>query len=72
MDIVTQNLQTVHFEELTDSGQTVEASSGHSDTEPTDGTVSGTDRQYKTAVDIVKHNEETVEFEILTDSGHSV
>ena len=39
MDIVTQNQQTVQCEVLTDSGQTVEGSSGHSDTEPTDGTV---------------------------------
>ena len=39
MYIVTQNQQTVQCEVLTDSGQTVEGSSGHSDTEPTDGTV---------------------------------
>ena len=39
VDVVTQNQQTVHCEVLTDSGQTVEGSSGHSDTEPTDGTV---------------------------------
>ena len=39
MDIVTQNQQTVHCEVLTDSGQTVEDSSGHSDTVPRDGTV---------------------------------
>jgi hypothetical protein len=37
--IVTQNQQTVQCEVLTDSGQTVEGSSGHSDTEPIDGTV---------------------------------
>ena len=57
MDIVTQNEQTVHCEVqtdsgqtvqcevLTDSGQTVEGSSGHSDTESTDGTVLSTDIQ---------------------------
>ena len=37
MDIVTQNQQTVQCEILTDSGQTVEHSSGHSDTEPSTG-----------------------------------
>jgi len=36
---VTQKQQTVQCEVLTDSGQTVEDSSGHSDTETTDGTV---------------------------------
>ena len=36
---VTQNQQTVQCEELGDRGQTVEGSSGHSDTETTDGTV---------------------------------
>jgi len=39
VDIVTQNKQTVQFQVLTDSGQTVEDKSGHSDTEPVDGTV---------------------------------
>jgi len=39
VDIVTKNQQTVQCEVLTDSGQTVEGSSGHSDKEPTDGTV---------------------------------
>ena len=36
---MTQNLQTEHFELLTDSGMTVVESSGHSDTVPRDGTV---------------------------------
>ena len=36
MDIVTQNQQTVKCEVLTDSRQTVEDSSGYSDTEPTE------------------------------------
>ena len=45
MDIVTQNQETVQCEILTDSEQVVEDNSGHSDTEPTDGTVCGTDRQ---------------------------
>ena len=39
MDILTQNQQTVQCEVLTDSGQTLEDSSGHSDTEPTHGTI---------------------------------
>ena len=38
VDTVTQNQQTVQCEVLTDNGQTAEGSSGHSDTEPTDGT----------------------------------
>jgi hypothetical protein len=45
---VTAALQSAvwwHCEVLTDSGQTVEDSSGHSDTEPTDGTLWGADRQ---------------------------
>jgi len=43
---VTQSQQTVQCEVLTDSGQNVEGSSGHSNTEPTDGIVWGTDRQW--------------------------
>jgi len=39
VDIVTQNQQTVPCEVVTDIGQTVEDSSGHSDREPTEGTV---------------------------------
>jgi len=39
VDIVTENKQRVQCEVLTDSGQTLEGSSGHSDTEPTEGTV---------------------------------
>ena len=46
MNIVTQKQQTVQFGVLTDSRQTVEDSSGQSDTEPTDGTALGTDRQW--------------------------
>jgi hypothetical protein len=46
VDIVTQNQQTVRCEVLSDSGQTVHDISGHSDTEPTDGVVLGTDRQW--------------------------
>ena len=45
-DIVTENQQTVHSEVLTDIGITVKDSSGHSDTESTEGTLSGTDRQW--------------------------
>jgi len=44
VDIVTQNQQTVNCEVLTDCGQTVEDSSGHGDTEPTDVAVWGRDR----------------------------
>ena len=39
VDIVTQNQQTVQCEVLTESGQTLAKSSGHSDTEQIDGTV---------------------------------
>jgi len=39
VDIVTENQQRVQCEELTDSGQTLEDSSRHSDREPTEGTV---------------------------------
>jgi hypothetical protein len=35
----------MEWEVLADSGNTLEDSSGHSDTEPTDGTVWDTDRQ---------------------------
>ena len=37
--IVTQNKQRIHCEVLTDSGQTAEDSSVHSDTEPKEDTV---------------------------------
>jgi len=43
VDIVTQNQKTVQCEALTNSGQTVEDSGGHSDTEQTGGTVLSTD-----------------------------
>jgi len=43
---VTQNQVTVQCELLTDSGQNVEDSSGHSGKEPSDGTVCVTDRQW--------------------------
>jgi len=46
VDIVTQNKQTVQCEVLTGSGQTLEDSSRHITTEPTDGKVSGTIRQW--------------------------
>jgi hypothetical protein len=46
MDIVTQDQQTLECELLADIGQTVEDSNGHSGTEPTDATVSGTYRQW--------------------------
>jgi hypothetical protein len=39
VETVTQKQQTVQCELLTDSVETVEESSGHSDTDPTDGTV---------------------------------
>ena len=39
VDIVTETQQTVQCEVLTDSGQTVEDSSGHSDRDPRGGTV---------------------------------
>jgi len=39
VDTVTQNQQTVQCEVLRDSGQILEGSSGHSDTDSTDGTV---------------------------------
>ena len=45
-EVLTNSGQSVQCEVFTDSEQTVEDSSGHSDTEPTDGTVYGTDRQW--------------------------
>ena len=39
VDIVAQNQQTLQCEVLTDSEQTIEDSSGHSDTEITGSTV---------------------------------
>jgi len=39
VDIVTQNQQTIHCEELTDSGETVEDMSGHRDSGTTHGTI---------------------------------
>jgi hypothetical protein len=44
--------QPVQCEVLTDNGQTVEDSSGYSDTEPTDGAVLGTDRHKETLENI--------------------
>ena len=38
-NIVTKNQETVQSDLLTDSGQNVEDSSGHSVRDPTDGTV---------------------------------
>jgi hypothetical protein len=46
VDIVTQNQQMVQSELLRDSGKTVEDSSGHIDTETTEGTVCFTDRHW--------------------------
>jgi hypothetical protein len=46
VDTVTQNQQAVECEVVTDSGQTLQENSGHSDTEPTDGKLRGTDRQW--------------------------
>jgi len=45
VDIVRQNVQTLHCEFLTDSKQTVGHNTGHNDTEPKDGTEGNTDRQ---------------------------
>jgi hypothetical protein len=39
VDIVAQKQEKIQCAVLTDSGQTVEDRSGHSDTGPTDGTV---------------------------------
>jgi len=53
----------------------VEDISGHSNTEQTDGTMWGTDRQWndwKTSVDTVTQNQGAVQCEVLTDSGVSV
>jgi len=52
-DTVTQNQQTVKCEVLTDTGETVEGSCGHNDTEPTNDSVRSTDkldRMYKVVV----------------------
>jgi len=45
VDIVTQNQHTMQCGVLKDSGQTVEDSIGHSDTESADDTLRGTKRQ---------------------------
>ena len=45
-EVLKDSGQTVHCEVLTDSGQTVVNSCGHIETEPTDGTVCATDRQW--------------------------
>ena len=47
MDIVTQNKKTVRCEVLTDSGENIETCTGHNDTEETEGTMSGTNRQWR-------------------------
>jgi hypothetical protein len=44
VDILIQIQHAARFEILTDFGQTVEDNNGYSDTQPTDGTVSGNDR----------------------------
>ena len=46
MDRVTQNQRIVQFEVLTDIGQTVEATCGHSDTDPTGCKLCGTDSHW--------------------------
>jgi len=46
VDIQKQNQLTVHCKLLTDSGQTVEDSTGHSDTSSVDCKLLGTDRQW--------------------------
>jgi hypothetical protein len=47
VDIETQNQQTVTCEVMTDIGQNSEDNIEGSDTEPTDGAVWGTERQWK-------------------------
>ena len=56
MKKVRQNRQTVLFEVLADTGETIEDTSGHSDTEQTDGTS-----------EVLTESGETVE----DSSGHS-
>ena len=45
MDIVLQNQQTVQCEVMTENGQNIQPSGGHSDTHPTYGTVLSTERR---------------------------
>jgi len=52
VDAVTQKQLMVQCVLLTYSGQTVQDTSGCSDTEPTDGTVGGTERQW---ADYIRH-----------------
>jgi len=44
VDLVTQNHEKVLYDVLTDSRETVEDNSGHSDTEPTDDILRGSDK----------------------------
>ena len=46
MVIVTQNQQKVLFEVLTDNGQTLKHSNAHSDAEPTDAKLLGTEGRW--------------------------
>jgi len=65
---VTQKQQTVHNKLLTDNGQTVEDSSGHSDRQPMYGRVYGSEREwtdFETAVDTVTPSQKTVHCGVL-------
>ena len=57
MDNVTQTQQTVQCGLLTDSGQSVEGSNGHSDTEPSDGTVGVLTDSGQTVEDSSRHSD---------------
>ena len=75
MDIVTQNQQTVQCEVLTDSGQTVEGSSVHSDRPNRLYIVKYRQvfyRIYNTAVDTMKQNHQTVKCEVLANCGQTL
>jgi len=57
VDTATQNKLTLQCEVLTDSGDTVEDSNGHNDTEATDGTMRGTERQRRDFEDSSGHSD---------------
>jgi len=66
------NGQMVPGEVVTDCIRTIQNTSGLSYKEPTDGTVWGTDRLYKTPVDTVTKNQQTVHYKVLTDIGQTL
>ena len=61
-EVLTDSGQTVKCEVLTGRGQTVEHSSGQRDTEPRDGKVRRTDKQWRTLGDSSRHSDTEVTY----------